>query len=53
MASIVKSEDLICFHIDFYSPKPLKIIMQLRLLSMRGNEHLKLALPHFWYKPSV
>ena len=18
-----------------------------------GNEHLKLALPHFWYKPSV
>ena len=38
MASIVKSEDLICFHIDFYSPKPLKIIMQLRLLSMRSRQ---------------
>ena len=35
MASIVKSEDLICFHIDFYSPKPLKIIMQ---LSMRSRQ---------------
>ena len=21
--------------------------------TLTGNEHLKLALPHFWYKPSV
>ena len=35
MATIVKPEDLIYFHVDFYHSNPPKIIMQPKLLSLR------------------